>query len=202
MNSNHTISEKDPLGNSEDHLEVPHTKRKKITFFTSSEYGQANVVLAVAYELLLRQEYEVNIASFAPLQKRVQELNLLVLENTSPAIFHTITGPSITQVLEENGGFLGPFPPTIKGALQTYRVTLPALATAWDILQYMVGYESCLEILKSVDADLVVIEPLMDQGLEACRKLSRKHVVLSPNTYQEILRKQQPVLTKYCKVPA
>jgi len=44
------------------------TDRKKIIFLTSSEYGQANVVLAVAYELLLRQEHDIHIASFAPLK--------------------------------------------------------------------------------------------------------------------------------------
>jgi hypothetical protein len=47
------------------------TDREKIIFLTSSEYGQANVVLAVAYELLLRQEHDIHIASFAPLEGRV-----------------------------------------------------------------------------------------------------------------------------------
>lgn len=44
-------------------------KQQRILFFTSSEYGQANVILAVSYELLILQKYEVHIASFAPLQR-------------------------------------------------------------------------------------------------------------------------------------
>jgi len=185
------FTEKDPAG-----------LRKKILFLTSSEYGQASVVLAVAYELLLRQTYDIHIASFAPLEGRVNDLNNLIPRNATPAVFHTIAGPSSSQVLEEKGLFLGPFSPGMNGALQTYRVTLPALATAWDISQYLLGYESCLKILQNVDPDLTVIEPLMDQGHEACNSLSGQCVILSPNTFQEILRKKQSMFTKLCRIPA
>ncbi len=41
------------------------TQRKKIMLLTSSEFGQANAIIAVAYELLLRQEQDVHLASFA-----------------------------------------------------------------------------------------------------------------------------------------
>jgi UDP:flavonoid glycosyltransferase YjiC (YdhE family) len=49
-------------------------EQKKVMFLTASEYGESNVVLAVAYELLLRQKYEVHIASFSPLESRVRRL--------------------------------------------------------------------------------------------------------------------------------
>lgn len=75
------------------------------------------------------------------------------------------------------------------------------MATGWDIAQYMVGYQSCMEILRSVDADQIVIEPGLFQGLDACKTLSRKYVVLSPNTFQEILRYQQPKFNLLCRNP-
>jgi hypothetical protein len=49
---------------------APHT----LLLFTSSEYGQANVVLALAYELALRPNVVVHISSFAIFEKRVARL--------------------------------------------------------------------------------------------------------------------------------
>jgi hypothetical protein len=188
------IDSKGPLGDGE-------PQRKRILLLTSSEFGQANVILAVAYELLLRQEYDVHIASFAPLESRIHDLNALLPQNASPAIFHTIAGPSLSHCLEEKNESIGPFPPGIMGALKTYRITLPAMATGWDMTQYMVGYESCLQKLRDVDPDLIVIEPCFFPGLDACTALSRKYVVLSPNTFQEILRYQQPKFNLICRNP-
>lgn len=177
-------------------------KRKRITFVTSSEYGQANVILAVVYELLLLQQYEIDVVSFAPLKNRVRDVNQLVSNNKSPARFHIVTGQSALEALAAKNEFIGPYPPGVKGALKTYKVTLPSIATTWDESDYMAGYESCLDILRSIVPDLIVIDPIMSQGLEACKALSRDYIVLSPNTFQEICRKQQPLFTQLCKFPA
>ncbi|KAE9380566.1 glycosyltransferase family 1 protein [Stipitochalara longipes BDJ] len=183
-------------------LKDESSQRKKILLLTSSEYGQANVILAVAYELLQRQEYDVHIASFATLQRRVEDLKMLIPSNVTPATFHTIAGPSLSQCLEAQNEFMGPYPPGIRGALKTYRITLPAMATAYNEAQYMAGYKSCLDILKVAGADLIVIEPMLDQGLDACKTLSRSYVVLSPNTFQELLRYKQPKHNILCRNPA
>lgn len=177
-------------------------KPKKITFLTSSEYGQANVILAVVYELLLLQTYEIQVASFKPLEKRIQDINELVLNNAVPARFHIVTGRSALEALTQKNEFIGPFPPGIRGASKTYRITLPAIATTWDEQEYMMGYESCIDILRFTSPDLIVIDPLMSQGLEACKAVSRDCVVLSPNTFQEICKKQQPLFTQLCRWPA
>jgi hypothetical protein len=178
-NSPSTFDEKVPI-DSQRTVKNESSQRKKILFLTSSEYGQANVILAVAYELLLRQGYEIHI----------------------PATFHTIAGPSLSQCLEQKDEFIGPYPPGIRGALKTYRVTLPSMATAYNEAQYMAGYESCLKIVSSVESDLIVVEPMLDQGLDACKKLSRRYVVLSPNTFQELLRYKQPKHKILCRNPA
>ena len=176
---------------------------KKILFLTSSEYGQANVILAVAYELLLLEQYEIHIASFAPLAKRIPDLNRLAsCSNGIPAVFHTVAGPSAMESLLAKDEYIGPFRPGIKGAVDTYRITLPAMATSWDGPEYMVGYESCLKIIREVDPDILVIDPLMSQGLEVCNVLSRNCIVLSPNTFKDILAKQQPVFHNLCRIPA
>lgn len=169
-------------------------EHKKILFFTSSEYGQANVILAVAYELLLRREYQVHFASFAILENRIRELNeLAATDDSTAAVFHTIPGASSAEALNAKDEFIGPYPAGIRGALDTYRVTLPAMANTWDEREYMLGYESCIHILHAVNPDIIVADPLFSQGLDACLKMSRKCVVLSPNTFQDILRKRQPL---------
>jgi hypothetical protein len=76
------------------------------------------------------------------------------------------------------------------------------IATAWDGPQYMVGYESCLEIIRAVKPDLLVVGSLMNQGHDACQTLQMKCVILSPNMFREILMKQQPVLSQLLVYPA
>jgi hypothetical protein len=181
-------------------------RSKKILFFTSSEYGQANVILAVAYELLLRQSYDVHIASFAPLKTRIPRLNKLTSSNSdgkaSAATFHTVDGPSTQEALLDRNEFIGPFPPGIHGAIDCYRTTLPAMATTWEGSVYMSGYHSCLDILDTVSPDLIACDPLMSQGLEACNTRSRDCVVLSPNTFREIMARQQPLFPTFFRYPA
>lgn len=179
---------------------------KKVLFLTCSEYGQANVILAVAYELLLRGKYDVHIASFAPLESRIPMLNNLASFNSSgkasSASFHLVAGPSAQEALLARDEFIGPFPPGISGAIDCYKTTLPAMATTWEWPVYMSGYTSCLRILDCVNPDLVVCDPLMSQGLEACNTRSRDVVVLSPNTFREILSRQQPLLQMLFRYPA
>ncbi|EPE25405.1 UDP-Glycosyltransferase/glycogen phosphorylase [Glarea lozoyensis ATCC 20868] len=175
---------------------------KRIMFFTSSEYGQANVILAVAYELLLRRKYDIHIVSFEPLKNRIRELNKMTSsEDPDPARFHAVPIISPMEAVRRQGN-IGPYPAGVRGALKTYRTTLPAIATAWDGSEYMAGYEWCLERIHSINPNIIVIDPLFSIGLEACKTAIRNYVVLSPNTFQDILRKQQPFFRQLCRYPA
>jgi hypothetical protein len=149
---------------------VEEVHQKKILFLSSSEYGQANIILAVAYELLLRREDEAHIASFAPLKGRIKDLNKLAsADDLTAAVFHTVPGPSALEALAAKDEFIGPYPPGIRGALDTYRVTLPAMATTWDEDEYILGYESCIHILQAVNLNIIVVDLLFSQGLKPAR---------------------------------
>ncbi|KAH7346493.1 UDP-glucoronosyl and UDP-glucosyl transferase family protein [Rhexocercosporidium sp. MPI-PUGE-AT-0058] len=176
-------------------------KRKRILFFTSSEYGQANVIIAVAYELLVLQQYEIHIASFEPLRQRINGLNKFLPQDGIPIIFHSIVGPAALDALVAKDEFIGPYSPGVHGALNTYRVTLPAMADTWTEAEYMSSYQTCLGIIRSVGPKIIIADPLMSQGLEACNTLSRKHVVLSPNTFLELLRKKQSLFSQFFRIP-
>lgn len=179
-----------------------HDTRKRITFFTNSEYGQANVILAVVYELLLLQSYDINVASYGALENRIQAINQQMPKNLSPARFYRIAGSSFQEAVTAKKILVGSDRPGIKGALKTYRVTLPAIAALWSEDEYVEGMQSCIEILRATSPDVIVVDPIMSQALDACKLLSRNCVILSPNTVQEICRKQQPISTQLLKWPA
>lgn len=176
--------------------------RKKVLLFTNSEYGQANVILAIAYELLLLCEYEVHIASFKAFRSRINELNRSIPKTILPAIPHTVSGMPMMETLIAKNQFIGPYSPGTQGALSTYKVTIPALANTWEGPEYIASFKSCLSILCSVNPNLVVVEPLMCQGLEACETLNYKCIILSPNTFQDMFRRQQPLPTQLLRIPA
>ena len=50
------------------------TSRWTILFLTNSEYGEANVIIAVSHELLRRGNCDVHIASYSILSKRIADL--------------------------------------------------------------------------------------------------------------------------------
>lgn len=72
--------------------------KTRCLFLTASEYGQANVILAMASELVARDNVDVHIASFTPLQKRVEALQANV-SKTSLLTFHVIDGLSFVSCL-------------------------------------------------------------------------------------------------------
>jgi hypothetical protein len=163
-------------------------KTKKILFFTNSESGQANIVLATAYELLSYDHVDMHIASFASLENRVSDLKAgahgSIPSNTS-VTFHTIVGLSMAEVILRN------FDPNtlahacgIKAAVRQYPL-MARLVTSWSADEYVQGYRSCIEIIKSVDPNIIVIEALCVQAREACVNVDRNYLILSPNTFRE-----------------
>jgi hypothetical protein len=162
--------------------------KKSILFFTNSESGQANIVLATAYELLSYGNVDVHIASFASLENRVSDLKAgaygSIPSNTS-ITFHAIVGLSMAEVIIRNfdantlAHACG-----IKAAVLQYPL-VARLVTSWTANEYVQGYRSCLEIIKTVDPDVIVVEALCAQGREACVNLDRDYLILSPNSFRE-----------------
>jgi len=146
-------------------------KRKNILFFTNSESGQANIVLATAYELLSYDHVDMHIASFASLKNRVSDLKAAaygsIPSNTS-ITFHAIVGLSMAEVIMRN------FDPNtlahacgIKAAVLQYPLMVTSVLSHHGAPNaYIQGYLSCLEIIKTVDPDVIVVEAL-------CSKLER-----------------------------
>ena len=77
------------------------TPRKKILFLTNSQYGEAQVVLAVAQDLLSRGNCDVHIASYHDLSPRIEALRDGTFgkwpRESSSLTFHEFSGLSMHE---------------------------------------------------------------------------------------------------------
>jgi hypothetical protein len=177
----------------------------KILFFTNSEHGQASVILAVAHELMLRGDMDLHFMSFAPLDVHVQALSLAKgpedTFNKSTATFHLLPGPSMAEAFplhNEKKDWM--HPPGAKGALDAF-ATASKLLVPWKDLEYIAFYKSCIDLIRLLEPDLIVMDPLFSPGIDACTAISKEFAVLSPNSFREILAGTEPLLTTLFKFP-
>jgi hypothetical protein len=175
----------------------------KILLFTNCEYGQANVVLAVAYELALRPNVVIHICSFPLLEKRVswlQESLRTAGGSASSIIFHAISGLSMEEGAQNLMSLDDlPHPPGIQGAILSYE-RVEKIVVPWSGPEYIESYRSCIGIIKIVDPNAIVVENSISQAIDACTSLSRKFIVITPNSVREIAQ-QQPRLAMFWKYP-
>jgi hypothetical protein len=104
----------------------PHTHTRKILFSTNTESGQANTILAMALEALVRPRVEVHVGSFPILKRRVEGL--------SPKLkFHALDGVDLLKAWATQGLTEGSasHPPTRKN-FAPYDRSLALLLTGWD----------------------------------------------------------------------
>jgi hypothetical protein len=101
------------------------TPRITILFLTNSEYGEANVIIAVSYELLRRGNCDVHIASYSVLSKRIADLENgafgAIPKETTSITLHPFTGLSMHEVRREKFGINDiHHKPGLKGAIGTF----------------------------------------------------------------------------------
>jgi hypothetical protein len=179
--------------------------QKKVLFLTNSEYGEANVMLATAYELMC-QNCIVHLASHSPLESRVRKLNNgdfgPIPVSTTPATFHLFTGESNHErrMTKFNIPSID-HRPTVKDAIRMYGV-LSILAGSQTGEEYVQAVQECNNIIVGVNADIVVVGNYFLPGIDSCRVLDRRYAILSPNTFREITSDEQSLLGAMVKYPA
>ncbi|MCJ1306440.1 hypothetical protein MMC25_000082 [Agyrium rufum] len=172
--------------------------KKKVLLMTCSEYGQSNVVLALADELLARNQVSVHVASFAALKPRISELSAAsttsAYGNTSQsplstapnhasvAEFHLLPGPSMVDGLMFNGGLSTlEHAPGLRagGAMKAFSYAHDVLIP-WKAADYLATCETCMKIIEDLKPDLIVVDTLLSQGVDACRNLGRSYMIITP----------------------
>lgn len=80
---------------------TPISPSRSILIFTCSEFGQANVTLALLYELLRNDNgFDIHIASHKRLQSRV---DTLTVDLDRKATFHAVPLPTLEEYWERSG---------------------------------------------------------------------------------------------------
>lgn len=186
------------------------TQRESVLFLTNSEHGQTNVHFATAYEFLLRDEFDIHIASFESVGQRVQELNRLVQSDrqkahgknasTSKAIFYPLRGASMIDNIKANN-LIWPHKTGVSDIVQGYR-DMSKIVIRDDHHNYLATYDNILELIKNLNPTMAVIDSMFFPAIDACRIADLEFVVLTPMTFYELVGSDQPKGQIFWKLPA
>lgn len=179
---------------------------KRILFLTNSEFGEANVVIATAFELLQFPNSAVHIASYSPLLPRVTELQNGDFGTFSPSsslTFHQLPGLSMHETRAKKFNIPNiKHAPTVRDAVRMYGL-LQTLSGTRTGEEWVEGCRACEQIIQDVKPDVVVVDSYFHQGIDACRQLAlTNYMILSPVTFREVTSDQESFIKHMYKYPA
>ena len=169
-------------------------QRKKFLFLTNSEHGQANVLFATIYELVLRG-FEIHVASFEPLRSRVTEFQLGIERmglghHDCQITFHVIPGISMADKWKQKGIKMF-HRPGVGGAIGAYSNILEVMAP-WSVDEYAETYLFCVNLIESIKPDLNLVDSLFSPALDACSKFPGTYAIFNAISHSNIITLKQP----------
>ncbi len=182
---------------------------KKILLATNSEYGQANVFLAVAHSLqALDSDVHIHVASFAPISEGVlcaSEYSTQCTQNAQPWQFHLLDGPGHLEALRAKQRSAQvedalQKPPNLVSTTKVLSM-LMSVMLSWNGPEFVQVYKSFVSIVDEVQPDMIVVDSLLSPVLTACRHLKFSHLILSPNTLKDFAAALQPRGAMFWKYP-
>ncbi|KAH6838613.1 hypothetical protein B0I37DRAFT_387381 [Chaetomium sp. MPI-CAGE-AT-0009] len=185
---------------------------KKVLLAVNSEYGQANVFLAVGHALqALDPETQIHFVSFNEISKDVSSSSEYSVQSTpgaQPWNFHLLDGPAymkaieaheasqttnrLIDVLAKRPGFF---------SILEMLTKLSTLLLPWDGPEFVQVYKSFERIVDEIQPDLIVVDSLFGPVTTACNHLNLKHIILSPNTLKDFAAALQPRGAMFWKFP-
>jgi hypothetical protein len=184
------------------------SSRNSVLFLTCSEYGQANVVLAVTQELLATNEVDIHVASWPLLESRIQALTRQQSER-KPVLeknqikFHAIPGLSMLDATLKNHNVSKdsiPHKPGFAGGAR-FRELAPQVLACWTPEEHLAMVDWFEELAMTLKPALVVVDPFLSPAHDMVKKTNWKHVVLSPCSLAAALIPQQPNFAAFWKYP-
>ena len=131
------------------------TNRTRIVLLCNAEHGQANIPLAIAHELLIRDNIEVHLCSFPNLRERFDDQlrkhgEAYGAHLVERAYFHDLKGPTVTEVFLRSAK-RGPFHAAgFRGCIQGLSNVFEDY-WGWEETEYVDTYTSCRKVLENVD---------------------------------------------------
>jgi len=183
---------------------------KKVLLATNSEYGQANVFLAVGHALqALDKDIRIHFTSFKPISGDVltsSEHSVKSNTGAEPWTFHPLSGLPFMDAIraKEHAAKqlhdLMTKRPTFSFTMRMLR-GLTAMFLPWHNSDCVEIYESFVRVVDDVQPDIVVVDSLFSPVLTACHHLKLKYIILSPNTLKDFAAAVQPRAAVLWKFP-
>ena len=176
---------------------------KPIVFFTNSEYGQANVILAVAQEIATNSGYQVYIAASVDLEQRIANINKTNIDLAHQIRFLPIPGVTISTILQRNYGVVSAIrhEPGFFGGIGSYK-QLGVTMLDYSGAEYLEGYLACLKILEKLKPRAVICEIGLWVAHDAARFLDLDYITMAPVSAKDFAGPQLPGAPSIFKWPA
>lgn len=164
--------------------------RQKVLFLTNSDHEQSKACIAICKLLLQYPIVDVHIGSFPELGDAVSRLS----SGWSRVRFHPLQGTPYMKQLELQKSKLSALshPPGLNGATAS-RKDLPISQVPWEGNEYLETYHSMLDVIKTVNPAMVVIDPMLRQANDAVLQLGYQYVILSTSNLRDLLVEHQSV---------
>ncbi|KAK5999175.1 Glycosyltransferase buaB [Cladobotryum mycophilum] len=178
--------------------------KKSVVFITTSANGQANVHIAAASSIILKErDIDVHFISFPSIQPDVQATTRLVTKlspRTKTIQFHSLPGLSHTEAI------IRAFPRQsqichgwgFREAARWYKL-LPDLILPWSVEEYILQFKTIVMEIEAIIATsngkenvVCVVDSLFAAGIDAVKHLGTPMCLLSPNTLKELALDKQP----------
>jgi len=169
--------------------------RKTVLFLTSSEYGQANTILAQCAELLTHEDINVHVSSFSKLQKRVKWLqNRMENASSSTITFHPLSDVPTTMdaIMSRIDGDSFRHPPSSRDA-SVYHM-MDVFTAPHELNNYIKLVNELKHTITNTVPDIVVVDMSLAPGIDACRVLHQRYIINSPLQALDMIRPLQPSL--------
>ncbi|SPQ23085.1 03f8b00b-9304-4255-8b5f-6a0b5eeade64 [Thermothielavioides terrestris] len=182
----------------------------KVLLAVNSEYGQANVFLALGHALQAHDAaVQIHFASFGPIAGDVSNASDYSVRSSpgaQPWVFHQLDGPAFLEAAEniDSDIKLGEAivkPPTFFNVLEMLKLT-PRLLLPWSGSEFLKICQSLSRVVDEVQPDIIAVDSLFSPGLTVCRHRRLKYLVFSPNTLKDFSAVSQPWGGVFWKLPA
>ncbi|KAI0551673.1 hypothetical protein F4679DRAFT_593066 [Xylaria curta] len=185
-------------------------KNETVLFFINTEYGLSNVHLATASALQQKHScIDVHIASFPRTASKVARISYLTQQQSPSAReihFHELPGPEYTKALSDRTGGQANssrhlmHQPGIKG-LDKLLSHVQAAISPWEGSDHIHIYQRAVEIIRTVDPAVVVLDTTLRPAIDATRQTNRLYAYLTPNTLADTFFGDQPYGSMFWKYP-
>lgn len=180
-------------------------KNETILFLINPEYGSSSVHLATIQTILERYpNIQVHVASHAAAEERVRRLPLA--KGKKEVQFHELPGRQYgTAISEAMGNFRKTaahllHPPGRRGA-DHFLTCIQVTSLPWSAEEHLSIFQKMLEIIKDVDPAVVVLDLSLRPGVDAARRMNRRHAFIAPNPLSDVFFAKQPAGKMFWKYP-